>query len=245
MVQIVLLSLFSGSFFTIKNGLIIALIVGFLSLLLLIAVVWIYLATRNSEDDIKDIIKDSINERNGRIRKAIKTMVLEDDEISRHLSSHDHSDYSLSKAEIEKIVQQKVGKALEGFHIKQHDGFIQPDIETTKPVVEGIKTKHSAILYASCVDDQKLCFYSVTNTPDKDTIFVLELNPENANEATFTVYDKVFKKVIGEQGWLRDGCVIQNPGMNTTTVVKTIEPGLTYRKNDEWVIKEKAKVKFE
>jgi hypothetical protein len=244
MVQIVLLSLFSGSFFTIKNGLIIALIVGFLSLLLLIAIVWIYLATRNSEDDIKDIIKESINERNGRIRKAIKTMVLEDDEISRHLSSHDHSDYSLSKAEIEKIVQQKVDKALEGIQVKQYKENTQVNAESTKPVEGGGKS-NVGVLYASCVHENKPCFISVTTIPQDNTIYVLEVKPENENEAKFTVYEKVYRKVIEEQGHLENGCAIENPGMNTSTIVKTIEPGRACRINDEWTIKEKAKVKFE
>lgn len=244
MEQMILLSLFSGSFFTIKNGLIVALIVGFLCLFLLIAIVWIYLATKHSEDDIKDIIKESIEQRNGRIHKAIKNMVFEDDEISRHLSSHDHSDHSLSKAEIERIVQQKVEKALEGLQKKQHDAFIQPIADETKPVEE-VSKSNSSFLYASCVDAKKRSFYTVTKYPDKDSIFVLELNPEDENEATFTVYDKVFKKVIGEQGYLRDGCTIENPGMNTTTIVRTKEPGLTYCKNGEWIVKEQAKVKFE
>lgn len=244
MEQMILLSLFSGSFFTIKNGLIVALIVGFLCLFLLIAIVWIYLATKITEDDITDIIKESIKQRNGQIHKAIKNMVLEDNEISRYLSSHDHSDYSLYKAEIERIVQQKVDKALEDIQKKQRDGFSLPVTDELKPVEEVSKT-NSAFLYASCVDEKKRSFYTVTKNPDKDTVFILELNPEDENEATFTVYDKVFKKVIGEQGYLRDGCTIENPGMNTTTIVRTIEPGLTYCKNGEWVVKEQAKVRFE
>ena len=195
------------------------------------------------KDDTKDIIEKSIYGR-GRIYDAVKTMVLEDDYNTDRLSSRNHASQSLTKAEIERIVQQKVDKALEDIQKKQSDEFIQPVADEPKPVEVESKS-NLAFLYASCVDEKKRSFYTVTKTPDKDTVFVLELNPEDENEATFTVYDKVFKKVIGEQGYLRDGCTIENPGMNTTTIVRTIEPGLTFFKNGEWVVKEQAKVKFE
>lgn len=241
MEQIMLLSIVLSSFFNHRNGLIVALALGVLSFILIVSFIVLYFMKR--DDDIKEIIKKSISGR-GRIYEAVKTMVLEDDYITDRLSSRNHASQSLTKAEIERIVQQKVDKALEGIQKKQRDEFIQPDAEEPKPV-EVVSKSNSAFLYASCVDEKKHSFYTVTKTPDKDTVFVLELNPEDENEATFTVYDKVFKKVIGEQGYLRDGCTIENPGMNTSTIVRTIEPGLTFCKNGEWVVKEQAKVKFE
>lgn len=237
-----LLSIVLSSFFNHRNGLIVALALGVLSFILIVSFIVLYFVKR--EEDTKEIIRKSINGR-GRIYDAVKTMVLEDDYITDRLSSRNHSNQSLTKAEIERIVQQKVDKALEVIQKKKrHDEFVQPVSDEAKRVEE-VSRSNSAFLYASCVDEKKHSFYTVTKFPDKDTIFVLELNPENENEATFTVYDKVFKKVIGEQGYLRDGCTIENPGMNTTTIVRTIEPGLTCCKNGEWVVKEQAKVKFE
>lgn len=244
MEQMILSSLFSGPFFTIKNGLIVALIVGFLCLLLLIAFVWYYIATRMTDDDIKNIIKDSIRKPHGQVHETIKDMVLKDDDIMDYLSSRSHSNQSLTQQEIEKIVQQRVDKAMEDILRKQRNEMDQLKIDTTRPLEDGIKL-NPLVLYASCVDENKHSFYSVTKLPDKDTIFVLELNRENEDEATYTVFDKVYKKVIEEQGHLREGCFIENPDMNKTTLIKTIVPGLTYRKNGEWVIKEKARVRFE
>ena len=241
MEQIMLSSIVLGSFFNHRNGLIVALALGVLSFILIVSFIILYFMKR--KDDTKDIIEKSIYGR-GRIYDAVKTMVLEDDYITDRLSSRNHASQSLTKAEIERIVQQKVDKALEGIQKKQRDEFIQPVGDELKPVEVESKS-NLAFLYASCVDENKRSFYTVTKTPDKDTVFVLELNPEDENEATFTVYDKVFKKVIGEQGYLRDGCTIKNPGMNTTTIVRTIEPGLTYCKDGEWFVKEQAKVKFE
>ena len=236
-----LLSIVLSSFFNHRNGLIVALALGVLSFILIVSFMVLYFVKR--DDDTKEIIRKSISGR-GRIYDAVKTMVLEDDYITDRLSSRSHSNQSLTQAEIERIVQKQVDKALEGFQKKHHDEFIQPVADEAKPAEE-VSKPNSAFLYASCVDEKKRSFYSVTRIPDKDTIFVLELNPEDENEATFTVYDKVFKKVIGEQGYLRDGCTIENPGMNTTTIVRTKEPGLTYCKNGEWIVKEQAKVKFE
>ncbi len=241
MEQMMLLSIVLSSFFNHRNGLIVALALGVLSFILIVSFIILYFMKR--KDDTKDIIEKSIYGR-GRIYDAVKTMVLEDDYITDRLSSRNHASQSLTKAEIERIVQQKVDKALEDIQKKQSDEFIQPVADEPKPVEVESKS-NLAFLYASCVDEKKRSFYTVTKTPDKDTVFVLELNPEDENEATFTVYDKVFKKVIGEQGYLRDGCTIENPGMNTTTIVRTIEPGLTFFKNGEWVVKEQAKVKFE
>ena len=241
MEQMMLLSIVISSFFNHRNGLIVALALGVLSLILIVSFIVLYFVKR--DDDTKEIIRKSISGR-GRIYDAVKTMVLEDDYITDRLSSRSHSNQSLTQAEIERIVQKQVDKALEGFQKKHHDEFIQSVADEAKPVEE-VSKPNSAFLYASCVDEKKRSFYSVTRIPDKDTIFVLELNPEDENEATFTVYDKVFKKVIGEQGYLRDGCTIENPGMNTTTIVRTKEPGLTYCKNGEWIVKEQAKVKFE
>ena len=110
MEQMILLSLFSGPFFTIKNGLIVALIVGFLCLFLLIAIVWIYLAKRISEDDIKDLIKESIDQRNGRIRKAIKNVVFDDEDISNYLYRQSCPDYTMFKSEIETMVRKEIDK---------------------------------------------------------------------------------------------------------------------------------------
>ena len=236
-----LLSIVLSSFFNHRNGLIVALALGVLSFILIVSFIVLYFVKR--DDDTKKIIRKSISGR-GQIYDAVKTMVLEDDYITDRLSSRSHSNQSLTQAEIERIVQKQVDKALEGFQKKHHDEFIQSVADEAKPVEE-VSKPNSAFLYASCVDEKKRSFYSVTRIPDKDTIFVLELNPEDENEATFTVYDKVFKKVIGEQGYLRDGCTIENPGMNTTTIVRTKEPGLTYCKNGEWIVKEQAKVKFE
>lgn len=235
-----LLSIVLSSFFNHRNGLIVALALGVLSFILVVSFIVLYFVKRDG--DTKAIIKKSINRR-GQIYKAIIDQLIKDDYIMDHLSSRSNTAQSLSKPEIERIVQQKVDKALEGLQKKQHE-FIQPVADEAKPVEE-VSKPNSSILYASCVDEKKRSFYTVTKLPDKDTIFVLELNPEDENEATFTVYDKVFKKVIGEQGYLRDGCTIENPGMNTTTIVRTIEPGLTYCKNGEWVVKEQAKVIFE
>ena len=236
-----LLSIVLSSFFNHRNGLIVALALGVLSFILIVSFIVLYFVKR--DDDTKKIIRKSISGR-GQIYDAVKTMVLEDDYITDRLSSRSHSNQSLTQAEIERIVQKQVDKALEGFQKKHHDEFIQSVADEAKPVEE-VSKPNSAFLYASCVDEKKRSFYSVTRIPDKDTIFVLELNPEDENEATFTVYDKVYKKVIGEQGYLRDGCTIENPGMNTTTIVRTKEPGLTYCKNGEWIVKEQAKVKFE
>lgn len=241
MEKMMYLSVLLGSFFNRRNGLIVALILGVLCFILIVSFIVLYFWKR--EDDIKDTVKDSINEK-GRVYKAIKKMILEDDSILDHLSSHNHSSQALSKSEIERIVQQKVDKALESIQKKQHQDFIQPVSEVFVPVEEETKS-NSAVLYASCVNENKRSFYTVTKFPDKDTIFVLELNRENENEATFTVYDKVFKKVIGEQGYLKEGCIIENPGMNTTSIVNTLEPGLTCFKNNEWIVIQKAKVKFE
>lgn len=241
MEQMILLSIVLSSFFNHRNGLIVALAFGILSFILIVSFIVLYFMKR--KNDIKDIIKNSIYER-GRIYDAVKTMVLDDDYITGRLSSRNHASQSLTKTEIERIVQQKVDKALEGLQKKQRDEFTQPVADEQRPV-EKEPRSNSAFLYASCVDEKKRSFYTVTKAPDKDTVFVLELNPEDENEATFTVYNKVFKKVIGEQGYLRDGCIIENPGMNTTTIVRTIEPGLACRKEGEWIIKEQAKVKFE
>ena len=241
MEQMMLLSIVLSSFFNHRNGLIVALALGVLSFVLIVSFIVLYFVKRDG--DIKAIIKKSINRR-GQIYEAIRDQLIKDDYIMDHLSSRSNTAQSLSKPEIERIVQQKVDKALESLQKKQRDEFIQPVADEPKPV-EVVSKSNSTILYASCVDEKKRSFYSVTRIPDKDTIFVLELNPEDENEATFTVYDKVFKKVIGEQGYLRDGCTIENPGMNTTTIVRTKEPGLTYCKNGEWIVKEQAKVKFE
>ena len=241
MEQLMFLSLLLGSFFNRRNGLIVALILGALCLVLIVSFMTYYFLRR--KDEIKDVIKESIYLK-GSIYQAIKNLVLEDEGIIRRFSIRRNSDNALTKSEIERIVQQKVDKAMENIQNKQYDEFVQPVSDETKPVEE-VSKSNSSFLYASCVDAKKRSFYTVTKLPDKDTIFVLELNPEDENEATFTVYDKVFKKVIGEQGYLRDGCTIENPGMNSTTIVRTIEPGLTFCKNGEWVVKEQAKVKFE
>lgn len=241
MEQLMFLSLLLGSFFNRRNGLIVALILGALCLVLIVSFMAYYFLRR--KDEIKDVIKESIYLK-GSIYQAIKNLVLEDEGIIRRFSNRRNSDNALTKSEIERIVQQKVDKAMENIQNKQYDEFVQPVSDETKPVEE-VSKSNSSFLYASCVDAKKRSFYTVTKLPDKDTIFVLELNPEDENEATFTVYDKVFKKVIGEQGYLRDGCTIENPGMNSTTIVRTIEPGLTFCKNGEWVVKEQAKVKFE
>ncbi len=241
MEQMMFLSILLGPFFNRRNGLIVALILGVLCFILIVSFVVLYY--RKREEDIKDTVKDNINDK-GRIYKAIKRMVLEDDDIMGHLSSRSHSNQSLTQQEIEKIVQQRVDKAMEDILRKQRNEMDQLKIDTTRPLEDGIKL-NPLVLYASCVDENKHSFYSVTKLPDKDTIFVLELNRENEDEATYTVFDKVYKKVIEEQGHLREGCFIENPDMNKTTLIKTIVPGLTYRKNDEWVIKEKARVRFE
>ena len=144
----ILLSMFSGSFFTIKNGLIVALIVGFLCLFLLIAFAWYYFETKRTDKDIKKIINSSIKEPSGSVHEAIRKMILDDYDIMNHLSSRDHSNQSPTQAEIERIVQKQVDKALEGFQKKHVDEFIQPVADEAKPVEEVTKP-NSAFLYAS------------------------------------------------------------------------------------------------
>lgn len=242
MEQMMFLSVLLGSIFNRRNGLIVALILGVLCFILIVSFIVLYFLKR--EGDTKKIIKKSIN-RKGQIYEAIRDQLIKDDYIMDHLSSHSHAVQSLSKTEIERIVQQKIDKALEGVMTKQRSDFSQDIPESTKSEETKVKSKTTIILYASCVDENRPFFMSVTTVPVDSTIFALELNPEDEHDATFTVYEKVYRKVIEEQGHLKGGCAIENPEMNTTTKVKTIEPGLAYCQNGEWVIKKQAKVKFE
>lgn len=241
MEKLLILSVILGSFFTQRNGLIVALALGVLSFILIVSFIVLYLLKK--DDDTKKAIKKSIN-RKGQIYEAIRDQLLKDDYIMDHLSSRSSTSQSLTKAEVERIVQQKVDKALEGIKVKQYKENAQTISESIKSFEEGSKSS-VAILYASCVQENKPCFTSVSTIPQDNTIYVLEIKPEDGNEARFTVYEKVYRKVIEEQGHLDDGCAIENPEMNTSTIVKTIEPGKACRINDEWIIKEKAKVKFE
>lgn len=243
MPPILLFFLFSKSFYTMKNGLIIALAIGFLCLFLIIVLTWIYLAKRITKRDVKNIIKDSLRNR-GSVYKEIANQLLYDENLLSHFSNQEHSSDSLSKEEVERIVQQKLDKFLESYQTRQPIEFVQSPCDSPKPNLENSNTK-KRVLYATCVDDKGHGFYSVTEQPDKDTIFVLELNQENTTEATFEVFDKVYKKVIEEQGHLKDGCVVVNPDMNNTLCVRTIEPGLASFRNGTWEIIQQAKVKFE
>lgn len=195
---------------------------------------------RWTDKKIKGLIRDSLHNRSGNISQAVISLVLGDDDLKRHFSKSSQLNSTLSRSEIEAIVQFEVDKIMR--EIQSANDADSSNLETIKTAEESLL--NPLVLYASTVNEGRNCFYEVTKTPKNDTIFVLEVNKEDTKEATFSVYDKVFKKVIQEQGHLKGGCAIENPEMNHTSVVNTVEPGLTQCVDGEWVIKQKAKVKF-
>ena len=223
----------SSSFITIA-----ALVLGFISIVSIVLLFLYCRKLKRTDDDIKGIIFKSLHKRDGRISQAVLELVHGDEELIRRFASLELSNKPLTIKDVEQIVRQELERLSKQAII---DNGINPKHQQS----ENAPQQNLLLAYASTVNKEKNCFYEVTETPKSDTIFVLELNPEDKNEATFTVYEKVFKKVIQEQGHINTGCVIENPDMNNTTRVITTEPGLTRLMDGKWVIEEKAKVKFE
>ena len=213
-----------------------------LSLLCVGLIVFLFLYCRKlkkTDNDIKNIVLSSLRRRDGQISQAVIDLVQEN--IVHGFSSPEHSNNNLNKKEIEKIVQMELKRFL-----NERQEVIESSKESENNIlIENISQSSVLLSYASTVNKEKNCFYEVTKMPNSDTVFVMELNPENKNEATFTVYDKVFKKVIQEQGHINGGCTIENSDMNNTSIVKTIEPGVARLVDGRWFIEVKAKVKFE
>ena len=194
---------------------------------------------KKTDNDIKNIVLSSLRRRDGQISQAVIDLVQED--IVHGFSRHERPDINLTRKEIEKIVQME----LKQFLNERQDVIYSSKEPERNLLIENMSQSSVLLSYASTVNKEKNCFYEVTKTPNSDTVFVLELNPENKNEAMFTVYYKVFKKVIQEQGHINGGCVIENSDMNNTSIVKTIEPGVAQLVDGRWFVEVKAKVKFE
>lgn len=220
---------------------IVAIALGVVCLVLIVLLFFYCRKWKWTDIEIKGLIQDSLHKRNGNISQAVINLVREDDDLMRHFSRPNQSNSSLSRSDVETMVRREVEKVLKEMQTANNT-VDSSSSELIKPAEEAPLTP--LVLYASTVDEGRNCFYEVTKTPKSDTIFVLEVNKEDEKEATFSVYDKVFKKVIQEQGHLKGGCAIENPEMNHTSVVNTVEPGLTQCEDGEWEIKQKAKVKF-
>jgi hypothetical protein len=228
---------FSSPFFTIM-----ALVLSIVCMALVVLLFLYCRKQRRTDNEIKNLILDSLHKKDGNISQAVIELVLEDAELMRRFSKQGQNSTSVATKDVEKTVQREVERILIEKQIIKNDYTISPDpVRPTEP--EEVQS-NPLVRYASTVDEDKNCFYEVTKIAKNDTIFVLELNREDENEATFSVFDKAYKKVIQEQGHLKGGCTIVNPDMNHTTMVETVEPGLARYEDGVWVIKNKATVKF-
>lgn len=212
-----------------------SLLLGIVDLLLTVALLLCvyYYYSKKRKDDVKEIVKGSLQNENGRLREEVRIILAKEAPAS-----------PVTKKDVERMVNEHLGK----FDSLLQRSQANPSME--KPVMkETILHRQGPpepkMLFASAVNEEREAFYEVTDRALNNTIFQLSPKKDDDQKACFTVYEKAFRKVIEEQGYLGGGCEVMNPEMNNTSRVTTIEPGLAVFNKGEWVIKEKAKVKFE
>lgn len=123
----------------------------------------------------------------------------------------------------------------------------QSAIKEETPSAQPIATEQlhavTNLLYATAVDESDdTTFYRVETAPQKgDTIFLFREIQKGKCE--FEVYEGAYSRVLKESEYLKGACTLDKIGNNK---VVTVQKGIAELNADgNWIVKTKARVKFE
>lgn len=170
--------------------------------------------------------------RGNTISEHIRTIAREEIERTDDKDKIIKANYTIDYNELEKWIRNVVRSELN----------VVKNVKQVEKVPGSVKENES-VLYASCVNESDDIFYSVTTTPNSETIYLLKVNKEN--HASFQVYDKMLDKVKEEQDHLKGGCDVENLTTGSITSMQTKVLGQAVRQdNGKWKVTKKANVIF-
>ena len=154
------------------------------------------------------------------VKKAIK-------EVKRELPIPSSQPVKINEKELEEMVVRIVRQTLAQNYQRQVSNI--PD---SAPVAS-IEHKNQ-IYYADSINANGY-FNNVTQTPNEDTVFELDVN--NAGTVTYTVYGRAYSRVLRRPEFLK-GCDVQHMGSTRLEVT----PGTAQEQDGKYIVTTKANV---
>lgn len=199
------------------------------SALITILLILLFRPKEYDEDDIKDIIYESMQ--SGRLARLVE------DKIRAELS---HRKLESESAVANKPVEtprpeQKPAEVVETPKAEIAD--------TPKPVEESTEPKEITLptpitLFAGvCVDGK---FKRIESTPNEKSIYIIWASDKDSAEGIISIDQNAYEKVANTPDYLNDACVVSGSGSN----VKEVHAGSVVKTNGQWVIKEPIEVEL-
>ena len=105
----------------------------------------------------------------------------------------------------------------------------------------------SSLKYASSVNMMDNSFFSVSDTPTETSVFVLNIDKSNRQEATFRIYEGALDKIKQVEDFLNQACEIDKNDLSDADVWGTIhvkKEGVCRNINDKWEVIERLNLVF-
>lgn len=187
----------------------IAIVVGAITLIIFLR----YKADNNERERVIKIVQSSY-----RIEEYFKALVPTRNTIE------------LKQSQIEKIAALVLDNLS---HIKNEV------IEQTSSIEPVLTTQMVQKLFASACNTNTQTFYSVSEHPSEETIFVLDVDIKNGR-GKFDLHSSAIEKVKECRDFLEGACSTSGNGNH----IEVIGKGSIVLSNGEWLVEEKMQIKF-
>ena len=150
---------------------------------------------------------------------------------------YSNTSHSLSAKINEKELKTMVVDIIKQIQAQNHSVSQTPTIQPI--TTEQTPTQHKRqVLYADRIKDDGT-FNEVTESPNNDTVFELEVELEKSDSAKFTIYKGAYNKIIRHPEFL-NGCDIQKNGNTRMEIIF----GKAQEQNGKWTVTTKANIKI-
>lgn len=190
-----------------------------------------------NDDDVKEIVKDSINEPNSRIHRAIETVA--DNAASKRVKNEMF--YAGQKKEPVADTKSATQSAPAPAKASEEKPASVPEtqkVDSAKEPVKEITLPKPVTLFAGSYMNGS--FKRVSPTPDDRTIYTITAASEDAPEGVISIDLKAYDKLANTPDYMAGACIVSGNGSN----VREVKSGTVKRENGQWIVAEQIEVEL-
>lgn len=229
-----------SSFFTASNIAFCALLI---SVIAIIVAIYAVIRLLQNESDFQEFC----SQKSDRVDEQVKKYI--DKHVQKTIEQQVKKLFDSSKEKIvDEVIEevrhcQKLDEKEKKEEEANHASQTSKGVKVTVPAETEQPHEMNNLLYATAVDESDdITFYRVETAPQKgDTIFLFREIQKGKCE--FEVYEEACSRVLKESEYLKGACTLDKIGNNK---VVTVQKGIAELNDDgNWIVKTKARVKFE
>lgn len=213
---------------------ILALIIGVINLALLI---WLLTRPYLDDEEVKDIVKESMERPNGRLREVVDSLA----QSAAAKKVKNELFYASQKKEPVADTKSATQSAPAPAKASEEKAASVPEtqkVDSAKEPVKEITLPKPVTLFAGSYMNGS--FKRVSPTPDDRTIYTITAASEDAPEGVISIDLKAYDKLANTPDYMAGACIVSGNGSN----VREVKSGTVKRENGQWIVAEQIEVEL-